>query len=58
MSTSAQDQIRHEAKVLLNRYSEECDLEDKQIVKCVMEGIDEWLEEDVVEFEPDPELLE
>jgi len=58
MSTSPQDQIRHETKILLNRYDEECDLDDMQIIKCVKKGIKEWLEEDVIDFDPDPELLE
>jgi len=52
------DQIRHEAKVHLNRWDAECDLDELTISKSVMEGINEWLEEEVFEFEWDIELEE
>ncbi len=54
----AQDQIRHEAKMLLNRWDEECDLDEKQIAKSVLEGVNEWLEEEVIEFDSDIDLGE
>jgi hypothetical protein len=52
------DQIRHEAKVLLNRWDAECDLDEITISKSVMEGINEWLEEEVFEFGWEFELEE
>ncbi len=54
----AQAQIRHEAKMLLNRWDEECDLDEKQIAKSVLEGVNEWLEEEVIEFDSDIDLGE
>ena len=53
MSADPRDQIRHEGKVLLNRWSEECDLDDIQVAKALYESINDWLEEDVIEFEAD-----
>ena len=38
---------------MLNRWDQECDLEAMQIAKALYESINEWLEEDVVEFECD-----
>ncbi len=58
MSAEAKDQVRHEAKMLLNRWDEESDLDEKQIAKSVLEGINEWLEEEVVEFDSDIDLGE
>ena len=43
----------HEIKALLHRWEEESDLEDKQILECVSEAIDEYYEDDVVGFESD-----
>lgn len=48
----AKEQIIHETKVLLNRWDAECDLDDLDIAKAVMEGINDWLEEEIFEFEP------
>lgn len=58
MSADPKDQVRHETKVLLNRWDQECDLDEKQIAKSVLEGVDEWLEEEVVEFSSDIDLGE
>ena len=55
MSAEAKDQIRHEGKCFLNRWDKECDLTALQIAKCVFESINEWLEEDIIEFDPDPD---
>jgi len=58
MSAEAKDQVRHEAKMLLNRWDEESDLDEKQIAKSVLEGVNEWLEEEIVEFDSDIDLGE
>jgi hypothetical protein len=52
------DQIIHETKVLLHRWDAECDLDEITISKSVMEGINEWLEEEVFEFGWEFELEE
>lgn len=58
MSAEAKDQVRHEAKMLLNRWDDESDLDEKQIAKSVLEGVNEWLEEEIVEFDSDIDLGE
>lgn len=58
MSADPKDQVRHETKVLLNRWDQECDLDEREIAKSVLEGVDEWLEEEVVEFNSDIDLGE
>lgn len=57
MSAGVKKQIKHETKALLNRWSEECDLDEVQIAKSVFKAINKWLDELVVEFEAefDPE---
>jgi len=53
MSAGVKKQIKNETKALLNRWSEECDLEDVQIAKAVYKAVNKWLDEEVVEFEAD-----
>ena len=48
----------HELKALFHRWEEESDLESEEIMECLSDAIDEYYEEDVVEFEADPSLLE
>ena len=52
------DQIRHESKMLVNRWDAECDLDEYAIAKAVMEGLNEWLEEDIFEFDSEIEFEE
>lgn len=54
----AKDQIIHEAKVLLQRWDAECDLDEIEIAKAVMLGINDWLERQVAEFEFEIEFEE
>jgi len=46
-------QFKNEHRALLNRWLEESDIEDTEMAKIVMSDIEEWLDEDVVEFECD-----
>jgi len=46
-------QFKNEHRALLNRWLEESDIEDTEMAKIVMSDIDEWLDEDVIEFECD-----
>lgn len=47
----------HELKALYNRWSgDESDLEDQDILDCVSEAIDEYFDEEVVDFESDIDL--
>ena len=45
------EQIIHETKVLLHRWDAECDLDEINLAKAVMLGINDWLERTVAEFD-------
>ncbi len=46
-------QIRSAVIQVCNRYTEESDLEEEQIIASVVAGLNEWLNDDVIEFTPD-----
>lgn len=48
--------VVHEVKALLHRWSEESDLEDDELLQCIKDAVDEYFDEDVVEFESDIDL--
>jgi hypothetical protein len=48
--------VVHEVKALLHRWSEESDLEDNELLQCIGDAVDEYFDEDVVEFESDIDL--
>ena len=48
----------HEFKNVIHRWSEESDLEDDEIVQCMVEAAQEYYDEDVIDFECDMELEE
>jgi hypothetical protein len=48
--------FKNEHRALLNRWIEESDIEDTEIAKIAMEDIEEWLDEDVVDFDSDINL--
>jgi hypothetical protein len=54
----AKRQFIHELKNLIHRWSEESDLEDSDLLNCMHDAVDEYFEEDVVDFECDMELEE
>lgn len=53
MSAEAKKQIKNETINLLNRYQEESDLDEEEIVEACTAGINKWLGEEVVSFEED-----
>lgn len=46
-------QIKSAVITLCNQFSQESDLEDEQIVSAVVKGLNEWLDDDVIEFSID-----
>lgn len=46
-------QIKSAVITLCNQFSQESDLEEEQIISSVVNGLNEWLEDDVIEFTPD-----
>ncbi len=51
-------QFKNEHRALLNRWLEESDIEDTEMAKIVLADVNEWLDDEVVEFESDMELGE
>jgi hypothetical protein len=43
---------------MLNRWLEESDREDTEMAKIVLADVNEWLDDEVVEFESDMDLGE
>ena len=56
MMETAQRQFIHEMKNLIHRWNEESDLEDRQLLECMSEAVDEYFEDDVIDFESDMDL--
>lgn len=54
----ASKQVVNEVASLLRRWSEESDLDDTQLIKCVTKGVDKYFEDDVVDFSSDIDLDE
>ena len=49
-------QFKNAHRALLDRWIEESDIEDMEIAKIAIADVEEWLDEDVVEFESDIDL--
>jgi hypothetical protein len=46
-------QIKSAVITLCNQFAQESDLEEEQIISAVVKGLNEWLDDDVIEFTPD-----
>jgi|TARA_R100000081_G_C4709433_1_gene112000 hypothetical protein len=53
MSIKAKKQVKVEVKALLNRWFEESDLDVEDLSAAFVEAIEEWLDEDIIKFEPE-----
>ena len=49
----AKKQYKVEAKKLLNRWFDESDLDVEELASAAVEAIEEWLDEDIIEFTPE-----
>ena len=58
MEHTAEQKFKIAHRALLDRWVEESDIEDMRIAEIAMEDIEEWLDEDVVEFECEIDLEE
>jgi len=56
MTITPHQQFKNEHRALLNRWIEESDIEDLEIAKIAVNDINEWLGEDVLEFESEIDL--
>ncbi len=52
----AKRKCTHEVKALFHRWEEESDLDSNEILECVSEAVDEYYEEEEVEFESEIDL--
>jgi len=52
----ARRQVIHEIKALFHRWTQESDLEDKELLRCVGDAIDEYFDEEVIEFDSEIDL--
>ena len=52
------EKVVNEVKALLHRWSEESDLEDHELLQCISDALNEYFDEDVVEFDSDIDLEE
>ena len=51
-------QLIHEFKALFHRWEEESDMEQHEILKCLGDAVDEYYDEEIVDFESEIELDE
>ena len=51
--SQASRQCIHELKALFHRWEEESDLEQEDILDCTKDALNEYYDEDVIEFESD-----
>jgi hypothetical protein len=49
--SQASRQCIHELKALFHRWEEESDLEQEDILDCAKDALNEYYDEDVIEFE-------
>ena len=50
------EQFAREIRACLNRWVEESDIEDLDLAEIAAQVFNDWLAEDVVDFEPDPSI--
>ena len=58
MKATPEQQFKTEHRALLNRWTEESDIEDIRISEIALEDVNEWLEEEVIDFDSDINLEE
>ncbi len=56
MIETPHQKFKTEHRALLNRWLEESDIEDMDMAKIAMDDLNEWLGEDVLEFESEIDL--
>ena len=53
MNPTPHEQFKRAHRALLNRWIEESDIEDVELAKIAVNDLNEWLDEESVEFEAD-----
>ena len=49
-------QFKNEHRAMLNRWLEESDIEDHEMAQIALTDVEEWMDEEVVDFECDMSL--
>jgi len=55
MTETPHQQFKNEHRALLNRWIEESDIDDLEMVKIAMNDLNEWLDDDIFIFESEDE---
>lgn len=58
LEDTPEQKFKKEHRALLNRWTEESDIDDMRIARIAMDDLNEWLDEPVFEFESDMDLEE
>ena len=56
MTETPHQKFKNEHRALLNRWLEESDIDDMEMAKIAMADLNEWLGEEVLEFESEIDL--
>lgn len=56
MTETPHQKFKNEHRALLNRWLEESDIDDMEMAKIAMDDLNEWLGEEVLEFESEIDL--
>ena len=56
MTETPHQKFKNEHRALLNRWIEESDIDDMEMAKIEMDDLNEWLGEEVLEFESEIDL--
>ena len=51
-------QFKNEHRALLNRWLEESDIDDEEMAQIALDDVQEWMDEEVIEFDCDMDLEE
>tara|TARA_B100000902_G_scaffold142720_1_gene140301 strand:+ start:393 stop:590 length:198 start_codon:yes stop_codon:yes gene_type:complete len=49
-------QFKNEHRALLNRWLEESDIDDQEMAQIALNDVEEWMEEEVMDFESEIDL--
>ena len=56
--TESQECFKRELLTVFHRWQEEGDMTPEDAMEAVQEALNDWLEEPVIVFEPDPDIIE
>ena len=57
-SLTPHQQFKNEHRALLNRWLDESDIDDHEMAQIALNDVEEWMDDEVVEFDCDMDLDE